>query len=145
MIFLYTSLIVLATLIQFFIKRRVASLEKKYSRVAKEADSLVRQSNQRDGNSNRADPYVYAKRQLLLGQLAQKRDRVEAKYTRWQGIAERTAKLVIGLKRWKGKKLPYTFGVLDVAAVLTLLDYLGFREFTSPRYLVQVVSSLFNG
>ena len=86
-----------------------------------------------------------AKRQFLLGQLAQKRDRVEARYSRWQGIAERTAKLVIGLKRWKGRKLPYSFGVLDVAALLTLVDYLGFSEFTSPRYLVQVVTSLFNG
>ncbi len=145
MIFLYTSLVVLVGVTHFLIKRRVASLEKKYARVAKEADTLLRQPHLREGNSNRTDPYQTAKRQLLLGQLAQKRDRVEAKYTGWQCIAERTGKLVVGLKHWKGKKLPYTFGVLDLAAALALVDYLGLGQYANARTLVELVTSLFNG
>jgi hypothetical protein len=111
MIFLYTTLVVLVGMAHFLIKRRTAALEKKYAHVAKEADTLLRQPNLREGNSSRADPYQAAKRQYQLGLLVQKRDRVEAKYTAWQGVAERTGKLVAGLKNWKGRKLPYTFGV----------------------------------
>jgi hypothetical protein len=145
MIFLYTILVVLFGAAHFLLKRRAAALEKKYTRVAKEADTLLRQTSLREGNSSRADPYQAAKRQYQLGRLAQKRDRVEARYNSWQGAAERTGKLVAGLKNWKGKKLPYTFGVLDVAAALALVDYLGFGQYANIRYLIQVLTPLFNG
>jgi hypothetical protein len=145
MIFLYTTLAVLLATAHFLIKRRAAALEKKYARVAKEADTLLRQPSLREGNSSRTDPYQAAKRQYQLGLLAQKRDRVEAKYTAWQGVAERTGKFVAGLKNWKGRKLPYTFGVLDVTGALALVDYLGLSQYVNARNLVQVVTSLFSG
>jgi hypothetical protein len=145
MIFLYTTLVVLLGAAHFLIKRRAVALEKRYARVAKEADTLLRQPNLREGNSSRADPYQAAKRQYQLGLLAQKRDRVEAKYTAWQGVTERTGKLVAGLRNWKGRKLPYTFGVLDVAGALALADYLGLRQYVNARYVIQVLTSLFNG
>lgn len=139
MIFLYTLLVVLLGTAHFLVKRRVAALEKKYARAAKEADTLLRQSNVRDGNSNRLDPCQAAKRQFLLGQAAQKRDRVEAKYSAWQHASERTGKLVARLKNWKGKKLPYTLGVLDVAGALALVDYLGFGQYANVRHLIEGV------
>ena len=145
MIFLYTTLVVLLGAAHFLIKRRAVALEKRYARVAKEADTLLRQPNLREGNSSRADPYQAAKRQYQLGLLAQKRDRVEAKYTAWQGVAERTGKLVAGLKNWKGRKLPYTFGVLDVTGALALVDYLGLGQYVNARYVIGVLTSLFNG
>ena len=145
MIFLYTTLVVLVGMAHFLIKRRTAALEKKYARVAKAADTLLRQPNLREGNSSRADPYQAAKRQYQLGLLVQKRDRVEAKYTAWQGVAERTGKLVAGLKNWKGRKLPYTFGVLDVTGALALVDYLGLGQYVNARYVIGVLTSLFNG
>ncbi len=146
MIFLYTSLLFLLGVAYFLIKRRATSLEKKYARVAKEADTLLRHANLREGNSNKtADQYQAAKRQYQLGLLAQKRDRVEAKYAAWKGRADRFGKVIARLKNWKGKKLPYTFGVLDVAGTLVLADYLGFGQYANARYLVQVVTSLFNG
>src|SRR5262245_1052079 len=111
MIFLYTSLLILLGMAHFFVKRRAASLEKKFTRVAKEADTLLRQPVMREGNSNKnADSYQSAKRQYQLGMLAQKRDRVEAKYARWKGRADKFAKVIARLKNWKGKKLPYTLG-----------------------------------
>jgi len=83
MIFLYTALLLFVGVAHFLMKRRVAALEKKYSRVIKEADDLLRQSSHREGNSNRQDPYQSAKRQYQLAMLAQKRDRMETRYGAW--------------------------------------------------------------
>jgi hypothetical protein len=143
MILLYTSLVFVLGAAAFVIRRRVKSLEKKYARVAKEADGLLKQSAYKDGNSSRIDPYVTAKRQYLLGLLAQKRDRVEAKYAAWQGLADRFNRYVANLQSWKGKKLPYTFGAVDVACVLGLIDYLGFGERVGVAALVHFVTGLF--
>ena len=143
MIFLYTALLLLVGVAHFLIKRRVAALEKRYSRVVKEADDLLRQSNHRDGNSNRQDPYQSAKRQYQLAMLAQKRDAVESRYGTWHQRSERVSKLRHRLRSWKGRKLPYTFGVLDFAGALALIDYLGAGQYVNARGLVQAVSALF--
>jgi hypothetical protein len=143
MIFLYTALLILVGVAHFLIKRRVASLEKKYSGVVKEADDLLRQTNYRDGNSNRPDPYQSAKRQYKLAMLADKRDRMEASYSTWHRRSERLGKLRHRLRAWKGRKLPYTFGVLDVASALALIDYLGAGHYVNARHLVETVATLF--
>ena len=143
MIFLYTLLLLLLGSVYFLSKRRTASLEKKYSRVAKEADALVRQPTYREGNSGRlSDPYAAAKRQYQLGLLAQKRDRLEARYASWQDFTDRFGKFLGRVRNWKGRKLPYTFGVLDFAGALALIDYLGAGQYTSPRYVIELVSTL---
>jgi hypothetical protein len=139
MIFVYSLALFLLGLVNFLIKRRVASLEKKYLRVAREADQLVRQPVLREGNSNRNDPCQAAKRQYLLGLLTQKRDRIETRYTGWQALSERMLKLAAHVRGWKGRTLPYTFGARDVAFFLTLADYLGYGEYVGSRYLIQVV------
>ena len=144
MIFLYTLVLLLLGSAYFLCKRRVASLEKKYTRVAKEADALVRQPSYREGNSGRlaADPYSLAKRQYQLGLLAQKRDRLEGRYSSWQDFTERFGKFLGRVRNWKGRKLPYTFGVLDVAGALALMDYLGAGHYVNVRALLQAVTSL---
>jgi hypothetical protein len=144
MIFVYTLVLLLLGSAYFLCKRRVASLEKKYTRVAQEADALVRQPSYREGNSGRlADPYVAAKRQYQLGQLAQKRDRVEARYASWQDRTDRFGKFIGRVRTWRGRKLPYTFGVLDFAGALALIDYLGAGHYVNARALFQAVTSLF--
>ena len=110
MLFLYSTALFLLGLAHFVIKRRVASLEKKYLRVAREADLLVRQPFYREGTSGKHDPYQLAKRQYLLGVLTQKRDRTEACYASWQATSDRFAKLIARVRGWKGRSLPYTFG-----------------------------------
>jgi hypothetical protein len=144
MLLLYTALLILVGVAYFLVKRRVASLEKKYSGVVKEADDLLRQSGQRDGNSNRQDPYQSAKRQYQLALVAQKRDRMETSYSRWHRRAERLGKLRHRLRSWKGRKLPYTFGVLDVVGALSLIDALGAGQYLNVRYLLETVTSLFS-
>ena len=96
MILLYTALLLLVGVVYFLVQRRVAALEKKYTRVVKEADTLLRQGNTREGNSNRQDPYQSAKRQYKLAILADKRDRLEASYVAWHQRAERMGKIA----RW---------------------------------------------
>ena len=145
MILLYSSLAFILGVAKYLIGRRVKSLENKYARVAKEADMLVKQPAYKEGNSNRFDPYVSAKRQYLLGLLAQKRDRVEAKYAAWQIFSEKFGRFVASVQSWKGRKLPYTFGALDVAFVLGVIDYLGFSEDVGVRALVTYVTNLFAG
>ena len=56
MVVLYTSLLLLLTGASVLTRRRAASLEKKYTAVLKEANTLLREPP-REGNSNRADPY----------------------------------------------------------------------------------------
>jgi hypothetical protein len=143
MIFLYTALLLLVGVVYFLIKRRVAALEKKYSSVVAEADALIRQGNHREGNSNRPDPYQNAKRQYKLALLAEKRDRMETRYSTWHRRAERASRLRQRLRAWKGRKLPYTFGALDVACALSLIDYFGAGHYLNARQLVETVASLF--
>ncbi len=143
MIFVYTVALVVLGAAHFLVKRRAAALEKKFIRVSKQADELLRQSTYRDGNSNRGDPYLAAKRQYKLAVLADQRDRVENRYTTWQARAERLYKLRVRMKAWKGRKLPYTLGVLDVTGALALIDYFGAGQYVNARGLVQAVSTLF--
>lgn len=142
MILLYTLLLVFLGALKLVLDRRVASLERKYSRTAREADNLVREPLYKGGNSNRPDPAQIAKRQYLLGRLVQKRERLEGKYTAWQDRADRLAKLVARIRGWKGKTLPYTLGIVDVSMVLYLIDYFGVGHYLSAPNLVRVVTAL---
>jgi hypothetical protein len=143
MIFLYTAAIVLLGAAHFVVRRRAVALEKKFIRVSRQADELLRQSTYRDGNANRGDPYLAAKRQYRLAMVADQRDRVEGRYTAWTVRSEKLNKLKARLRNWKGRKLPYTFGVLDVAGTLALIDYLGAGQYVNARGLVQAVTVLF--
>ncbi len=143
MIFLYTALLLLVGVVYFLVQRRVAALEKKYASVVKEADTLLRQSSYREGNSNRQDPYQSAKRQYKLALLVDKRDRLEASYLTWHQRAEQLSKLRQRLRAWKGRKLPYTFGAIDVACVLSLIDYLGAGQHVNVRHLMETLMALF--
>src|SRR5437879_6346501 len=75
--------------------------------------------------SNRLDPCQLAKRHFQLGQLVNQRDRVETKYHAWQSLADRFQAATARVKGWKGKKLPYTFGVVDVSCLMYAIDYAG--------------------
>lgn len=142
MIFLYTAALLLIGAAYFLFKRRAAAFERKYTNVAKEADGLLRQLAHRDGNNNRQDPYLNAKRQFKLAMLAEKRDRIESRWSAWQKRAERLGQFRRRLMAWKGRKLPYTFGVLDVAGALAMIDYFGAGHYLNARHLLDLVTSL---
>jgi hypothetical protein len=145
MIVIYTVILFVLSIALFLVKRRVARLERKFTRVAGEAKEMLRHPAHKEGNSNRTDPYELAKRQYLLGLLAQKRDRVEARYAAWQQFAEKFEACVKSIRGWRGKRLPYVCGALDVAGLVTLLDYFGAAHYVNLRNLYQLVIGLFAG
>ncbi|HZT83292.1 MAG TPA: hypothetical protein VFA26_23885, partial [Gemmataceae bacterium] len=135
-------LFVLAAL-AFVVRCQARRLERKYVRAAAETDKLARTPVIQPGNGGRLDPCLSAKRQYQLALVVQKRDRLEARYCAWQALAERLSRLTGAMRAWKGRKLPYTLGMLDVAGVLALADYLVVGDFVSGRHLVHLITSLF--
>jgi hypothetical protein len=145
MILVYTLLLALLATASFLIGRRAARLERKYYRAAEAADRVLRATPTRPGNGNKADVCTVAKQQYLLGRLVQQRDQLEQRYVVWQKRAARVRGWTQRLREWKGKKLPYTLGALDVTAVLGLIDYLGVGQHVSAGRLVQLITSWFQG
>jgi hypothetical protein len=143
MIFLYTALLAALGVCHWLFKRRASTLERKYARVSRQADEVLRQLNLRPGIGNRPDTCEAAKRQYRLALLATRRDKVEGRYTRAQSRADRLAKLRNRLRAWKGRTLPYTFGVLDVTGALALVDYLGAGRLVNARGLLHAVQTFF--
>jgi len=125
MIALYTVILLLLGVVAFVVRLRAKTLERKFSRLALTVTQLAGQAPHRSGNSGRAEACLAAKHQFELGQLIQKRDRFEGKYFRWQHTAEKFSKWVKAVRAWKGRKLPYTFGVIDVSVLLYLVDHFG--------------------
>jgi hypothetical protein len=139
MILLYSAFVALLAAAHLLVRWRVSNLERQYAKAAKTADEALRLTVFKEGNSSRPDPAQLAKRQYQLGRLADRRDAVEARYTRWQSFSERLGRLVSRVRGWKGRKLPYTFGVLDVVGLLTLVDALGVSHYVGIQPLTQLV------
>jgi hypothetical protein len=142
MILFYALLVLLLVVARFVIVRRVAALERKYVRVARATDELLKGQSQRPGNANKPDPYAVARQAYLLGQAVEKRERIEARYCAAQRTSERFGAFVDAVRGFKGRKLPYLVGVLDVLLLLGTLDYLGYREHLNPQALVELFNSL---
>jgi hypothetical protein len=142
MIFLYTFLVLALGALKLFIDRRTARLERKYEQTAKDADRLLREPVFRLTNASKPDLCQSAKRYYQLGGVVQRRDRLEAKYAAWQARADRLGAWVNRLRAWKGRKLPYTFGAVDVSCLLYAIDYLGAGHYLNARALLQQVLAL---
>ena len=125
MVVLYLTLLLVLALVQVALRWRVSRLEKRYVKVASEADALLKQVGMRPGNGNRFDPLTSARQQFDLAVVATRRAQVEDRYSAWQSFAERFAQFRRRLAGFQGKALPYVGGVLDVAFVVVLLDWLG--------------------
>src|SRR5262245_62807331 len=107
MILVYALLILLLVVARYVIARRVASLERKYVKVARTTDELFKAQPPRPGNGSRPDPYAAARQAYLLGQAVERRERVEARYCAAQRLAERFGAFVAAVRGWRGRKLPY--------------------------------------
>jgi hypothetical protein len=140
MILLYTGVLFVLVVAAFVVKHRAGALEKKFARVSGTVQSLALEPAFKPGN--RMDACQIAKRQFQLGVLAEKRDRALAKYVAWQASAEKVNGWVARLQGWKGKKLPYTFGVLDVSCLLYAVDYLGVGRYVNAMELWHWLTSL---
>jgi hypothetical protein len=139
MVVLYTSLLLVLGTAGFLIRRRALSLERRYSALLKQTNTLLREPLPREGNSARTDPYLTAKRNYQLGVLAEKKEGLEGKHYAWQARADRVGRWIKNLRAWKGRRLPYVFGAFDVFTALCVLEYVGLGDRLSPHHLVQVV------
>lgn len=125
MLILYLALLLELAVVGRLVRWRVARLERRYAKVAAEAEALLKQAQTRGGNTNRPDPLTGARVQYQLAQVALKRDRVEAKYGRWESFSERFAAFRGRLAGFKGKLIPYLVGAADVAAAVAVLQRVG--------------------
>jgi hypothetical protein len=142
MIVLYTVALAFLGAAKFLIDRRVAALEKRYLRTVDAADHLLREPAPRPGKNTRLEMAQAAKHQLALGLVVERQDRLEAKYEDWQKFSRSFGAFVTRIRNWKGKKLPYTMGVIDVSLVLTAVDYLWAGSYVSVRNLYELASSV---
>jgi hypothetical protein len=146
MILLYVVLLFVLAVARFLVARRAGVLERKYSRVARAAQEMAAQPVHRDGNSSRSDPYRSAKHQYLLGQLVQKRDRVEGRYAAWQARSERLGRVSTRLRSWEGRWLPYFLGAADAVLLLTLFALFGSSAVSEQlRQVLESVVARWNG
>ncbi|MBI1916278.1 MAG: hypothetical protein HYS12_16340 [Planctomycetes bacterium] len=146
MILLYVVLLLALACARFLVARRAGVLERKYSRVARAAQEMAAQPLPREGNSSRSDPYRSAKHQYLLGQLVQKRDRVEGRYAAWQARSERLGRFSTRLRGWEGRWVPYLLGAADAVLLLTLFALFGSGDVSAQlRQVLESVSSRWTG
>ena len=143
MILIYTVVVLILAIASWLFQRRVARLERKFSRVAKQTHQVALEPAFKPGT--RLDACQIAKRQYQLGQLVQKRDALEARHATWQARADRLTGWSAAVRNWRGRKLPYTAGVIDVWMLLCLLDYLGAGEYVNAREAVRWLTGLIRG
>ena len=144
MIFLYTLALVLLGAAKALAVYRAGRLERRYAKAALTAEKLLRAPEPKAGNG-RHDLAATAKRQYQLGQLVQKRGALEARHATWQARADRLTGWSAAVRNWRGRKLPYTAGVLDVWMLLCLLDYLGAGEYVNAHEAVRWLAGLIRG
>jgi hypothetical protein len=144
MIVLYTLLLFLLGSARLLVSWRARSLARKYSRVTGEATNLAHEPVYRPGNSNRTDPFLTAKRQYRLALLAESRDRLEARHYAWQRLADRLGGALRRVRSWKGRKLPYTCGAVDVGVVMYLIDRFGPYDYARWESWLETARTLFS-
>jgi hypothetical protein len=144
MILLYTMILFLLGAIKQMVALRARALERKFVKLALAVDNLLRQPEYKPGNSNKFDPCANAKKTLLLGQLVAERDRIEAKHFAWQRWTDRLTGWVNTAGDWKGKKLPYSMGAVDVWMILCLIDYFGVGQYVSTWNVLQIVMAWYS-
>ena len=140
MILFYTFALIVLGAIHWVLARRSASWGRAYSALAERVLKQVHGAPRKMGNGA-YDPCAVAKQQFELGRLVMLRDRAEAKHFGWQTWAERFGKAVARLRAWKGRKLPYTLGALDVWLAMYLVDRFG--PFTFTRQAIDAVTAWF--
>jgi hypothetical protein len=142
MILLYSLLLLLLSGVKLAVQRRATRLGRAYSALAESVQHRLRDILFKPGNGSKPDPCQLAKVQYELGALVARRDRLEARHFAWQGAADKLTRWVHNLRTWKGMKLPYTLGAVDVWLVLSGIDAVGVGDFVSVRRVVDLVASL---
>lgn len=114
-------------------------LESRFAKLSTQVNSLAGEISLKPGNGSRPDPIETARRTFELGKLVQKRDTLEARLLKRISIAEKLGWWMQRLRSFKGTKLPYTMGAVDVWLALTAIDLAGFGQYVNARVLLDYV------
>lgn len=137
MILIYALIVLLLAMAIVLTGTRARSLERRYARAAKEADTVAKDMNFRGGNCARLDAFATAKRQYELGRLVEVRDRLELKHDKWEARAGWFRTLKIALQNRKGRFLPYVLGAVDVVGAFLVLSVFNVINAEQLRNAVQ--------
>jgi len=143
MLLLYTLSLTALGLARWVWAKLANRLETKFSRLCVQVSGLASEASIRPGNGNRPDAIQSARRMFELGKLVQKRDALEGRLLSRMKVAEKLGHWLNRLRAWKGKKLPYTLGALDIWLVLSAIDMAGMSQYFNARMLVEWVMTLF--
>lgn len=146
MLLLYSVTLLGLGLARWLWASRAANLERKYALFSTKLLEAAREPAKKPGNGNAVElSLAYAKRHFELGRLVQKRDALENRYLAWQSMADRLSRWLESVRTWKGQKLPYTLGALDVWLVLSLIDWLGVAQYVNAQSLIALVRDWIEG
>ena len=84
-------------------------------------------------------PRVSAMRSARLGGLLTAVDNQARRTDVWAGRAVWIGRAARYVASWRGMKLPYTMGIIDVVATFQALDYLHFSKYVSLEIVVGLV------
>lgn len=140
MILLYTLSLLSLGLVGGLLAWRARALERRFGRLSLAVLRLA-EPQARPGNQ-KIDVCADARRTYELGRLVQQRDALLARWLKRQKRTEAVTGWLQALRSWKGRKLPYTFGAVDIWILLTLVDQVGLSQVLGPRALLQQVLSL---
>ena len=145
MMLLYLALLFVLVLARVVVAGRARLLEKKFSRLARDARDLATPPIFKMSGGARPDPYAFAKQQYLLGEVTAKRDLVEARHEAWQARSDKLARMTTRLRNWKGRTVPYLFGAVDAVLLLVALGLLGVLEMPALTEIVESLSARWHG
>lgn len=137
MILVYALIVLLLGALAVLTGWRARSLERRYARAARQADTLAKELSYRGGNCARPDAFLTAKRQYELGRVVQIRDRLEEKHDKWEVRAGKLRSLKTRLQTRRGRFLPYVIGAFDVVAAFAALNVFGVVNPDELRTAVQ--------
>lgn len=140
MILLYTLSLIALGMGARLLAWRARALEHRFGRASLAVLRLA-EAPPRPGNQQ-ADICAAARRTYELGRLVQKRDALLTRWVSRQKRADTVSEWLLALRSWKGRKLPYSFGVVDIWIVLSLIDQAGLSQVLGPRAMLEQILSL---
>jgi hypothetical protein len=143
MIFVYTSILISIFAIRWYVNRKAKSTEAKFSEIAKEKEEVFNHLSNATKTSFGSFPLLLeVTRFSRLTKLVEKCDKAEEVATKWADRGETLDRWYSGIKNFKGKALPYTFGLCDVASIFYILDSMGLSvsNFINLQLVIDLVA-----
>lgn len=141
MVFLYSSLISVLVVLRWLVSKISARAFTRWESRQKIAEETGAQVAMLTFPGRNQCPIEDARKNRLLTHAVEAMDRAEARYQKWNGRHDLLSGWLACLRAFKGRKLPYSAGVLDVVGTLAVLDATGL----DVKAVVDLVTQWVNG